>query len=368
MRCPRSPGEKESVAAPSPQCGEEPDVGDGDVLRLVHDREIEHGFLALRERGRERREQLRLGDHLARFQAVTDPGEDRPQDLPLRLGNARLPPQARHVAIGVPIRQLPRVHDLRPFGHQKVQAEFVAANVGGGLLHQIANHVAFGDGRRTDVGLVEALPNGVERMHVDTLGQTRFARQQPPELRLEGIGERIGEGRQQNAGVGVGPGEKRRAMQGDDGLPRARRSGHPHWPGVVPFDQLALVGMEKDRPLLPREVQSALELLHIRHQTEPALCVRVLERIYRSWGGRWRARLAAGRQFQQRLGGFGGQMVGQCEQGVLGRRSQRRRSTRRARRSRGVRRRTSWRKSTPSRVRASPGQRRRRHIRERRSP
>ena len=112
-------------------------------------------------------------------------------------------PKPRNIAIGFPVLQLPGVDHLLPFRHQKVQAELVAANVGGGLLQQIANHVAAGDGRRADVGLVEPQPNGVQRMNVDPLGETRFACQQPPELRLQGIGERVGESRQQDAGVGI---------------------------------------------------------------------------------------------------------------------------------------------------------------------
>jgi hypothetical protein len=56
----------------------------------------------------------------------------------------------------------------------------VATNVGGGFLQQIANQVVFSDGRRAHVSLVQALPNGIQRMHVDSLSETRFARQQAP--------------------------------------------------------------------------------------------------------------------------------------------------------------------------------------------
>ena len=46
-------GEKESVGSTAAQGGEEPEMGDADVLRLVHDREVEDHLLALRDRGRQ---------------------------------------------------------------------------------------------------------------------------------------------------------------------------------------------------------------------------------------------------------------------------------------------------------------------------
>ena len=48
---PEIAGEKERVGATSPQGGKEPDMGDADILRLVHDREIEDGLLGFRYRG-----------------------------------------------------------------------------------------------------------------------------------------------------------------------------------------------------------------------------------------------------------------------------------------------------------------------------
>ena len=46
-------GEKERVGPTVPQGGKEPKMGDADVLRLVHDREVEHHLLGLRDRGRQ---------------------------------------------------------------------------------------------------------------------------------------------------------------------------------------------------------------------------------------------------------------------------------------------------------------------------
>jgi hypothetical protein len=44
-------GEKESVWPTCPQSGKEPDMSDADVLRLVHDREVEDHILVLGDRG-----------------------------------------------------------------------------------------------------------------------------------------------------------------------------------------------------------------------------------------------------------------------------------------------------------------------------
>ena len=54
MRWPRSPAKKSALGRPPPKRGEEAKMGDADVLRLVHDREVERRLLALRDRGRQR--------------------------------------------------------------------------------------------------------------------------------------------------------------------------------------------------------------------------------------------------------------------------------------------------------------------------
>jgi len=50
---PEVAGEKESVGLASAQGGKETEVGGANILRLVHDGEVEHHFLVLRDRGRE---------------------------------------------------------------------------------------------------------------------------------------------------------------------------------------------------------------------------------------------------------------------------------------------------------------------------
>jgi hypothetical protein len=48
---PEVTGEKESVGPTFTQGGKEPEVGGADILRLVHDREVEYHFLILRDCG-----------------------------------------------------------------------------------------------------------------------------------------------------------------------------------------------------------------------------------------------------------------------------------------------------------------------------
>ena len=46
---PKIAGEKKSVRPTSTKGGKEPEVGEANVLRFVHDREIEHNFIILRD-------------------------------------------------------------------------------------------------------------------------------------------------------------------------------------------------------------------------------------------------------------------------------------------------------------------------------
>ena len=154
MRWPRSPAKNERVGPASAQGGKEPEVGDADILRLVHDREVEHHVLALRDRRCQRGEQLRVGDQLARLQAGTNALEDRPQHLALGFRQSRLSAEAGDIAIRLPVLQLPGIHHLLPFRQQEMQAELVTAHRIRGLLHQLAQNVSSGNRRRPDMRLV----------------------------------------------------------------------------------------------------------------------------------------------------------------------------------------------------------------------
>ncbi len=110
-------------------------------------------------------------------------------------------------------------------------------------------------------------------MNVQALRQTRFVADQPPELGAEGVRQDVRERRQQHARIRIGSGEKDGAMERHNRLPRASGARDAGWAAVVPFHQLPLLGMEKHGPLVPWEIQGALELLDVGHHAEPALRV-----------------------------------------------------------------------------------------------
>ena len=168
-----------------------------------------------------------------------------------------------------------------------------------------------------DVRLVKPKTDGVERVNIDPFRETRFVAEQSPQLGLQGIGQRVGEGRQQDSRVRIRARQMCGPVQRHDGLARARRAGNARRAGIVSLDQLPLLGVQEDRPLLPGKVERALQLLDIRHHAEPALGIGMSERICRCHRGLRHTRLAARRQFQQRLRSLGRQMVGQSKQRVL---------------------------------------------------
>jgi hypothetical protein len=63
------------------------------------------------------------------LQFGTNALEDGPQHLALRLQESGLPAEAHDIAIGFPVGQLPRIHDLFPFGKQEMQAELVTIHL-----------------------------------------------------------------------------------------------------------------------------------------------------------------------------------------------------------------------------------------------
>ena len=93
-----------------------------------------------------------------------------------------------------------------------------------GFSNKITHKLPLCDCRCADMRLVEPQPDGVERIDVDPLGQSRLVAQEPLELGPQGAGERVGEGRQQDTSVRVGAGEIRSPMQCDNGLAGAGRA------------------------------------------------------------------------------------------------------------------------------------------------
>ena len=87
-----------------------------------------------------------------------------------------------------------------------------------GLIDKQANFPRGCQLTYADLGLVETQANSLEGMHINPLGKTRLLGQQPVELGLEGGRQRIGEGGQQYAGIGMLTREVRSTVQGHDGL------------------------------------------------------------------------------------------------------------------------------------------------------
>ena len=105
-------------------------------------------------------------------------------------------------------------------------------------------------------------------------------------------------------------------MERHHGLSRARGPGDSGGAVVLPLNVLALEGVEKHTPPLPRVVEGAFQFLDVVHDPEPALGIRVLEGID-VCHCRHRLRHSARGKLQQRLGGFLREMLGQIEQAAL---------------------------------------------------
>ena len=103
-----------------------------------------------------------------------------------------------------------------------MQAELVTADGTRGLSHQFAHDLAAGNRRLPDMRLVEPKTDGIERVNVDPLGEARFIAQQSFQLGLQRIRQRVGEGRQQDSGVGIRARQMSGPVQCHDGLARAR--------------------------------------------------------------------------------------------------------------------------------------------------
>src|SRR6266536_1703900 len=103
-----------------------------------------------------------MRDSLARFQTGTNALEDRPEHRALRLRQPRLSAEACHIAICLPVLQLPGIYHLLPFGEQEVETELVAPDGVRRVLNQLVQCLAAGNRRRPDVCFVETQSDGVE--------------------------------------------------------------------------------------------------------------------------------------------------------------------------------------------------------------
>src|SRR5262249_23447198 len=92
------------------------------------------------------------------------------------------------------------------------------------------------------------------------------------------------------------------AVKRHDGFAGASGAGDAGWLTVVALHPLPLLGVQEDRPLLPGKIKSALQLLHILHNTESALSVGMIEGICDRPRRLHYARFAAGGEFEECLG------------------------------------------------------------------
>jgi hypothetical protein len=156
-------------------------------------------------------------------------------------------------------------------------------------------------------------------MDGDPPGDLGFIPDQGAQPRLERVGEGLRERGQQHPRPRIPTRQHHRAVKRDDRLAGAGRARDARRAGVVAIDHAALRRVQKDRPFVPRVFEGAFQLLDIGQDTEAALRVGVAERIGLDRRRRWNLRRSAGRQVQQRLARFLRQVIGEVEQGVLGR-------------------------------------------------
>ena len=145
-----------------------------------------------------------------------------------------------------------------------------------------------------------------------------FARRgEEGELGAEAVGEALVVGGEQDAGGGIGAGEADGAVEGDDGLAGAGAAGDAGGAGEVACRRSRVwARVEEDRPLLPRGVEGAGELVGSRRGGGSGAGRRGARR------GRASARAGAGwmpaERLMQRLQRLGGEVGGEVEERVLG--------------------------------------------------
>jgi hypothetical protein len=89
-------------------------LGHANILRLVHEGEIERRPFPVREMGGQPAEHIRSGHRTPGSQPGRNPVEDRPQRTTPSLRQASLPSQTPDVMVLFPRCQLPGIHHLLP--------------------------------------------------------------------------------------------------------------------------------------------------------------------------------------------------------------------------------------------------------------
>ena len=78
----------------------------------------------------------------------------------------------------------------------------------------------------------------------------------------------------------------------------------PHRPVIVALHEAALRRVQENRPFVPRTFERPFEFVDIRQYPEPALSVRMGERIGLNRRPHRKFRCSSDRKFEKRLGGF----------------------------------------------------------------
>ena len=195
------------------------------------------------------------------------------------LAEARFATQPCHIAIGLPRVELPGVDDVVPLRFQESIAEAMRRPGLGGFANQYSDRFVSGHARRAEGVLVQLGGDLIDRVDDDPLRQLRLARSQSAEFDPQRAREGVAEGREQHSRIGIGPREVRGSVQRDHRLAGAGRAGDARRAVEVPLDDRLLCGVQEDRPPLPRIVERAGQLFHVRHHAEAALRVGMLERV-----------------------------------------------------------------------------------------
>ena len=163
-------------------------------------------------------EQLPLGQGIAHF------GEDRPQHRAMRLRQAGLAAEPHHIPVVLPTLKLPRIDHLTPLGPQEVRAERVIPDLGRCPVDQRPHLTLGNQGRSPEVRLVKAPADAAHRVHFQPLGDAGLIVDQAPKPHAQRVRERVREGGEQDAGVGMRAGEMNGAAERHDSLSGAGRA------------------------------------------------------------------------------------------------------------------------------------------------
>ena len=173
-------GKEQAVGFTASQRGEEAELRHVDVLALVDDDEIERSLATRRGLLGDSREHFGLCNQAFGSQAYPHPFEDRPEDGPLVLAEARFATQPCHIAIGLPRVELPGVDDVVPLRFQESIAEAVRRPGLGGLAKQHSNSFVSGHVRRAEGVLVQLGGDLIDRVDDDPL--------RPAQVRRKSVG------------------------------------------------------------------------------------------------------------------------------------------------------------------------------------